>query len=97
MARQLDRATAVIVGVAGRDDTSAMEAFVARHDLGHVRHIADPNGDVWSHFGVRGQPTWLFVDGETGVGELVFGALGADQLNERMSALEEPRASAPGG
>lgn len=87
MARQIDSSTTAIVGVGGRDEKGAMKAFVDRHDLSHVRHIADPSGDVWSRFGVRGQPTWLFVDGETGRGELVFGALGAEQLTERLRAL----------
>lgn len=87
MARQLDSNKTAIVGVGGRDQVGAMKAFVDRHDLGDVRHIADPSGDVWSRFGVRGQPTWLFVDGETGTSELVFGELGAEALSARLKAL----------
>jgi thiol:disulfide interchange protein len=64
-----------------------MEDFVARHDMGHVRHIADSDGDVWQQFGVVGQPAWVFIDGESGETERVLGALAPDDLAARLEAL----------
>ena len=65
-----------IVGVAGRDSIEEMEAFVDRHGLSDVVTIADPDNVVWDRFGVFGQPTWVFVNGETGEATTRFGALG---------------------
>lgn len=88
MARQLtDPAGPAVLGVGGRDRTSAMEDFVERHSLGSIEHLADPDGEIWARFGVRGQPTWIFVDGETGNGEIVFGALGAEGIRSELEKL----------
>lgn len=53
-----------------------MESFVDRHELSDVVNIADPDNEVWERFGVFGQPTWIFVNGETGETTTRFGALG---------------------
>lgn len=53
-----------------------MESFVDRHELADVVNIADPEGVVWDRFGVFGQPTWAFVNGETGEVTVQLGALG---------------------
>ena len=55
-----------------------MEAFVERHGLDDVVNIADLDGVVWERFGVFGQPTWGYVDGDTGEVSIMFGALGVD-------------------
>jgi hypothetical protein len=73
--------------VAGRDAEPAMAAFIDRHDLGGIPHAADLDGAVWEHFGVTAQPAWVFVDGETGQSELVYGELSDDALDERLEAL----------
>jgi peroxiredoxin len=65
-----------VIGVASRDTVEEMEAFVDRHGLADVVNIADPDGVVWDRFGVFGQPTWAFVDGETGEVTVRFGGLG---------------------
>jgi hypothetical protein len=64
-----------------------MEDFVARHDIDHVRHIADVDGAVWQRFGVVGQPAWVFVDGESGGTERVLGALSTAELTARLESL----------
>jgi hypothetical protein len=64
-----------------------MEEFVARHELGGVRHIADVAGDVWQQFGVVAQPAWVFVDGETGKAERVLGAIPEEELKARLESL----------
>lgn len=83
MARQYEEQVR-IVGVASRDGIERMEDFVERHDLAHVAHIADIDGEVWQRFGVVGQPAWVFVDGESGGVDTVFGPLGAEGLAARF-------------
>ncbi len=73
--------------MAGRDDIEAFEGFVARHGLEHVPQIADVDGAVWDRFDVHAQPSWVFIDGETGAAETLFGALGADGLTEHIEGL----------
>lgn len=65
-----------LVGIASRDTVEEMAAFIDRHDLADVVNIADPDGMVWERFGVFGQPTWAFIDGDTGQTTVRFGALG---------------------
>lgn len=83
MARQYEEEVA-IVGVAGEDDVESFEEFVEQHDLGHMPHIADTEGSVAGHFGISGQPAWVFVDAETGESDTVFGEHGVDAMIERI-------------
>lgn len=76
-----------VVGVASRDQVEAMQAFVERHDLSHVPHAADVDGEVWERFGITGQPAWVFVDGETGAVTREFGALDEAALSEHLEQL----------
>ena len=76
-----------IVGFAGRDDVGPMRDFVDRHDLGFFPHAVDEDGDLWSAFGVRAQPAWVFVAAD-GSSEIVFGALSEADLTDRLEALE---------
>ncbi len=76
-----------IVGVAGRDLTGPMRDFVAEHGLEGLTHIDDGGGEIWDRFGVVGQPTWIFVDGETGAVEGRLGLLGADDLRAALTDL----------
>jgi thiol:disulfide interchange protein len=64
-----------------------MAEFVARHGLEDVPQIDDADGSVWARFGVVGQPSWVFIDGETGERELLFGLLGEEGLNARIDDL----------
>lgn len=75
-----------IVGVSGRDTPDAMAEFVARHDLDLIPHAADTEGVVWDRNGIGGQPSWVFVDGETGETTTKFGALGVEGL---LAAIAE--------
>ena len=65
-----------------------MAAFVARHGLDHIDHVADVDGTVWALNGMAGQPAWVFVDAETGAAEKAFGALGVEGLNAAIDALK---------
>ena len=64
-----------------------MAEFVGRHALEHVPNAADVDGAIWQRFGVTGQPAWVFIDGETGEAERVYGAIGEQGLAERLEAL----------
>jgi len=79
-----------VVGVASRDEAPAMEAFVAEHGLEHVTNIVDVDGAVWQRFGVVGQPTWIFIDGETGALARHLGLLAQDDLAALLQALDAP-------
>lgn len=74
--------------MAGRDDTGPMEDFVERHGLGFLPHAVDDDGSLWSDFGVRAQPAWVFIDraGETTVH---FGPLSEDDLEQRLDAIAD--------
>jgi thiol-disulfide isomerase/thioredoxin len=76
-----------IIGVASRDDVSAMQAFVDEHGLDDIVHLADGEGQVWQRFGVVAQPAWVFIDGETGRAERVLGTIPEATLVERLEAL----------
>ncbi len=54
------------VGIAGRDETEPMQDFVDQYGI-EFPNLVDANGDLWRHFGVPGQPAWVFVSasGET--------------------------------
>ncbi len=48
---------------------------------------ADVEGEVWRRFGVVGQPTWVFVDGETGASARHLGFLSDADLAKVLSTL----------
>ncbi len=76
------------VGVAGRDDESAMQGFIDEHGLSGFPHVADESGDIWERFGIFDQPAWVFADAG-GNFEVVFGAIGETELRERLDALAD--------
>ncbi|MFC6286122.1 TlpA family protein disulfide reductase [Nocardioides sp. GCM10027113] len=52
-----------VVGVGALDDPEAIAGFAA--EVGDdVTLLSDPRGDVWRHFGVTGQSTYLVLDAE---------------------------------
>jgi hypothetical protein len=80
--------TVPVVGMAGRDDTDAMQDFVDRHGLGFLDHSVDSDGSLWTDFGVRGQPAWVFID-RAGKTTVQFGALTERDLEARLDAIAE--------
>ncbi len=74
------------VGVAARDQPSAMQAFVDKYHLNAVTELADTDGAVWAKFGVVAQPAFAFV-GPTGSVEVVEGPLSEPELTARVTAL----------
>lgn len=75
-----------LVGVASRDSLAQMVSFVDRHGLDGVVNIADDSGVVWERFGVFGQPTWAYVDGDSGRVSVQFGGLGQEGVLAAFAA-----------
>lgn len=86
MARRYD-GTVRIIGIGSLDEPERIATFVERHELGFFDHVLDPDGSLRQQLGVRGQPNWLFIDGETGKIERVIGALSESHLAERLDLL----------
>ncbi len=74
------------LGVAGRGEVDAMQGFVADTNVSGFEHLADVDGSIWARFNVASQPSFAFVSPD-GTVETVVGALGADGLRDRASAL----------
>ena len=75
-----------VVGVAGRDDVSAMEAFVSDLGVGAFPHIANEDLEIWSTYEVRSQPAFVFID-DDGSYETVIGAMGESGLVSMIDDL----------
>ncbi len=63
-----------------------MAGFVDRHGLQEMMTVADVSGEVWDRFGVVGQPSWAFIDGDTGAVSVRFGALGQQGVLDAFDA-----------
>ena len=75
-----------MVGVAGRDDLSAIQGFIDNRGVGAFPHIADESGEVWSRFDVRSQPAFVFIDDDGTIADGT-GSLSEDGIAERLDAL----------
>ncbi len=75
-----------VVGVAGRDELSAMSRFINDTGVGGFPHIADVDGSVWSGFGVGSQPSFVFINDDGSAGIFV-GAMGEEGLSSAIDEL----------
>jgi thiol-disulfide isomerase/thioredoxin len=75
-----------LIGVPGRGDLDEMRRFVDDTGTGSLTHVADLGGDIWSAFGVYGQPAFAFID-DGGSVEVFIGGMGGDALAERIDEL----------
>ncbi len=75
-----------LIGVPGRGDLDEMREFVDDTGTGSLTHVADLGGDVWSAFGVYGQPAFAFIDDDGSV-DVFIGGMGGDALAERVAEL----------
>ena len=65
-----------VVGVGGLDTQGAIEGLAGEID--HVTHLVDDEGEVWKHFGVTAQSTYVVIDADGAIvheGYLDNGAL----------------------
>ena len=72
------------VGVGSLDEASAIKGF-AEDVPADLPHLLDPDGDVWRHFGIVEQSTYVVLDAD---GEVVSeGYLDDAELAELVSGL----------
>ena len=74
------------VGVAGLGPVDDMRGFVSDTGVDGFPHAVDPDGSVWTGFGVFSQPSYVFVD-STGEARTLVGGLGGDTLRVVADAL----------
>jgi len=72
--------------VAWKGDAQQYQAFLDRHDLGFLQHLRDDTGEIFSSFGIRYQPGWVFID-DDGSMELSPGSLSEEELQQRIEDL----------
>lgn len=74
------------VGVAGRDELSAINEFIDTLQVSAFEHAVDEDGSLWSSYDITTQPSFVFIsdDGQTSTH---VGALGVAGLQERLDAL----------
>lgn len=63
-----------------------MQDFIDRHGVDAFPHLVDDDGALWERFGVITQPSWVFVDDDGTVRDVV-GILGEDGINEEIDRL----------
>jgi thiol-disulfide isomerase/thioredoxin len=80
------RADVTLIGVPGRGDLDEMREFVDDTGTGSLTHVADLGGDIWSAFGVYGQPAFAFINDDGSV-EVFIGGMGGKALAERVAEL----------
>ncbi|SUA79807.1 Soluble secreted antigen MPT53 precursor [Nocardia otitidiscaviarum] len=73
------------VGVAARDELSAMREFADKYGLKFTQ-IADLDGVVWQRFGVTAQPAFAFVSKFSDI-DMVPGSLSEDEIATQIKAL----------
>jgi len=74
------------LGVPGRGETADMTSFVQDTGTAGLQHLVDADGSLWQRFRVVNQPSFAFIAPDGSV-ETFAGALGAEQLGTRASAL----------
>jgi AhpC/TSA family len=74
-----------IIGVAWSGSEKSFQGFVAKHKLSFT-NLSDDKGNVYSHFGVPGQPAWVFVD-SSGKVTRALGVLSDAKLESIVNGL----------
>ncbi len=59
-----------VVGVAWQGDDKSFQGFVSKHKL-TFPNLADLDDSLYAHFGVPGQPAWVFVNSKGEVKRVV--------------------------
>ncbi|GAA4735998.1 hypothetical protein GCM10023216_31380 [Isoptericola chiayiensis] len=73
-----------VVAVGGLDDAEAISAM-AQSDIAGPTHLVDDAGEVWQHFGMTQQSTFVVLDD---AGEVVLeGSVPADELDATVADL----------
>ena len=73
------------MGVAWAGSPQSYESFINKHGLTFI-NIDDSDGDIYSHFGITGQPAWAFIS-QSGEAQLAFRVLSEKELDEQIDKL----------
>ena len=74
------------VGVAGRDELSAINEFIETLKVTGFEHAVDEDGSLWSSYEITTQPSFVFIN-DDGQASTHVGALGVAGLQERLDGL----------
>ena len=74
-----------MLGVAWSGANADMRAFQERHGL-TFPSLDDQTGELFTHFGVPGQPAWVFVAADGAVSRTI-GSLEPEQLRRALDRL----------
>jgi peroxiredoxin len=74
-----------IIGVAWSGTEKSFQGFVDKYKLSFP-NLSDNDGQVFAHFGVPGQPAWVFID-STGKATKKIGALSSDKVEQIVNDL----------
>ncbi len=75
-----------LYGVPGNSDQAGMENFIDAYGLGDVPHVVDPDGSLWSTFGVPYQPAFALIN-DNGEITVIQGSLGIDGILDAANSL----------
>ena len=75
-----------VIGVAGRDEVGAMQAFVDDLGVSGFPHLVDLDLEIWARYDVVSQPAFVLI-ADDGSFETVLGALGEDRLASLVEEL----------
>lgn len=75
-----------LYGVPGKSDQAGMEKFVADYNLGDLTQIVDPDGGLWSGFGVASQPAFVLIN-DDGTITTIQGGLGMQGILDAATEL----------
>ena len=73
--------------MAGRSDQGDMEDFISNLDVGTFPHTIDEDGSIWEQFGIRSQPSFVFIN-DDGTASVHNGGLGIDGLTAAIEQLQ---------
>jgi thiol-disulfide isomerase/thioredoxin len=75
------------VGVACRDELSAMTQFVADYKMGGFPHIADLDSALYKKYRVTGTPTLLLFGADGRRRDVIYGSITEDEMTEAIGKL----------
>ena len=75
-----------LYGVPGKSDQAGMEKFVSDYGLSDMTQIVDPDGGLWSAFGVPSQPAFALIN-DDGTITTIQGSLGLSGILDAANEL----------
>ncbi len=73
--------------MAGKADQGDIEDFISNLAVGAFAHTVDDDGSIWAQFGIRSQPSFVFLN-DDGTTTVHNGPLGVDGLSDAIEQLQ---------